>query len=110
MTQNNKVCYFNAIIEYDLSESKMNISLTPELEKFVQEKVSSGMYTSASEVIRESLRLLHTYDDLQTQRVKQLNQAIEVGLQQLTRGEKISMKESYTKMKNKINKIAKENK
>jgi len=36
----------------------MNISLTPELKKFVQNKVTSGMYTSASEVIRESLRLL----------------------------------------------------
>lgn len=44
----------------------MNISLTPELEKFVQDKVNSGMYISASEVICESLRLLHTYDDLQT--------------------------------------------
>jgi antitoxin ParD1/3/4 len=42
----------------------MNISLTPELERFVHDKVDSGMYTSASEVIRESLRLLHTHDDL----------------------------------------------
>ncbi len=37
----------------------MNVSLTPELEKLVQEKVASGLYNSASEVIRESLRLLH---------------------------------------------------
>jgi antitoxin ParD1/3/4 len=88
----------------------MNISLTPELEKFVQEKVNSGMYTSASEVIRESLRLLHTYDDLQTQRINQLNEAIEVGLQQLKSGKKISAKESYNRMKNKIDKIAKANK
>ena len=35
----------------------MNISLTPELEHFVQDKVKSGMYTSASEVIRESLSM-----------------------------------------------------
>ena len=67
----------------------MNISLTPELERFVQNKVESGMYTSASEVIRESLRLLHTHDDLQAQRIKQLNQAIDVGLQQLSSGNKI---------------------
>jgi antitoxin ParD1/3/4 len=88
----------------------MNISLTPELEQFVQDKVNSGMYTSASEVIRESLRLLHTYDDLQTQRINQLNQAIEVGLQQLDRGKKIAAKESYHRLKNKIDKIAKDNK
>lgn len=85
----------------------MNISLTPELEHFVQAKVDSGMYTSASEVVRESLRLLHTYEDLQTQRIKQLNQAIDVGLQQLNAGQKIPATESYAKLKNKINKIAK---
>ncbi len=36
----------------------MNVSLTPELDKFVAEKVDSGRYTSASEVVREALRLL----------------------------------------------------
>jgi antitoxin ParD1/3/4 len=34
----------------------MNISLTPELEKWVQAKVESGLYNNASEVIREALR------------------------------------------------------
>lgn len=85
----------------------MNISLTPELEKFVQNKVSSGMYTSASEVIRESLRLLHTHDDLQAQRIHQLNQAIDIGLQQLNSGKKIPAQESLSRMKDKIEKIAK---
>ena len=88
----------------------MNISLTPELERFVQEKVNSGMYTSASEVIRESLRLLHTHDDLQAQRINQLNQAIDVGLQQLNTGKKISVRDSFDRMKKKIDKIAKEGK
>ncbi len=85
----------------------MNISLTPELEQFVHEKVNSGLYTSASEVIRESLRLLHTYEDLQTQRIKELNSAIAVGMEQLDSNQKIPAKESYTKLKNKIKKIAK---
>jgi putative addiction module CopG family antidote len=35
----------------------MNVSLTPELDQFVAAKVSSGRYTSASEVVREALRL-----------------------------------------------------
>jgi len=35
----------------------MHISLTPELEKRVKEKVDSGLYNNASEVIREALRL-----------------------------------------------------
>ena len=33
----------------------MNVSLTPALEKFVQDKVASGLYNSVSEVIREAI-------------------------------------------------------
>lgn len=101
--------YF-AIIYISNSGKKMNVSLTPELEKFVQDKVSSGMYASASELIHGSLKLLHTHDDLQAQRINQLNQAIEIGLQQLNSGKKIPAKESLDRMKNKIKKIAKESK
>lgn len=36
----------------------MNVSLTPELEKFVEETVATGRYSSASEVVRASLRKL----------------------------------------------------
>lgn len=36
----------------------MNVSLTPELEKYVRRKVGSGLYNNASEVIREALRHL----------------------------------------------------
>ncbi len=42
----------------------MNVSLTPELEQFVQGKVESGLYNNASEVIRESLRLLKEHDEI----------------------------------------------
>jgi putative addiction module CopG family antidote len=42
----------------------MNVSLTPELKKIVAERVSSGRYASASEVIREALRLLEEHDQL----------------------------------------------
>lgn len=40
----------------------MNVSLTPDLERFVREKVESGLYNSASEVVREALRLLVDHD------------------------------------------------
>ena len=84
----------------------MNVSLTPELEKFVHDKIESGLYTSASEVVRESLRLMHTYDDLQKQRIQQLNQAIEVGLSQIDAGKMVSSKDSYERIKKKIEGIA----
>jgi antitoxin ParD1/3/4 len=40
----------------------MNVSLTPDLERFIREKVGSGLYNSASEVVREALRLLVARD------------------------------------------------
>ena len=42
----------------------MNVSLTPELEKYIDEKVESGLYNNASEVVRESLRLLKEHDEI----------------------------------------------
>jgi len=42
----------------------MNVSLTPELERFVGEKVESGLYNNASEVVREGLRLLKEHDEV----------------------------------------------
>jgi antitoxin ParD1/3/4 len=40
----------------------MNVHLTAELEQFVQRKVESGLYGSASEVVHEALRLLARRD------------------------------------------------
>ena len=40
----------------------MNVSLTPELEAYVARKVEGGRYNSASEVVREALRLLEEQD------------------------------------------------
>jgi putative addiction module CopG family antidote len=43
----------------------MNVSLTPDLESLIREKVESGRYNDASEVVREGLRLLDERDRLQ---------------------------------------------
>ncbi len=58
----------------------MNVSLTPELEKWVQSKVESGMYTSASEVMREGLRLLKEQDALKEIRLTELRREIQQGI------------------------------
>lgn len=50
----------------------MNISLTPELEKVIQEKINSGMYNSPTEVIRESLKLLQERDILKANQLNEL--------------------------------------
>jgi len=65
----------------------MNISLTPQLEELVQKKVKSGLYTSASEVVREALRLLEEYDRLRETRIDELRAKVLAGVEQLDRGE-----------------------
>jgi antitoxin ParD1/3/4 len=65
----------------------MNVSLTPELEQLINQKVSTGMYHSASEVIREALRLLKEHDDLRKIRHKELRHEIAIGMDQIKKGE-----------------------
>lgn len=65
----------------------MNVSLTPELERLVNQKVKSGKYTSASEVIREGLRLLAEQDELRRVKLQMLKQEIAEGIESLQRGE-----------------------
>lgn len=65
----------------------MNVSLTPELETMVAEKVKSGLYNSASEVVREGLRLVVEQDQLKQIKLEQLRKELQVGLDQLNRGE-----------------------
>ena len=59
----------------------MNISLTPQLEDMVKGKVSSGRYGSASEVVREALRLLEERDHIQSMRLEELRGEIKKGLE-----------------------------
>lgn len=58
----------------------MNVNLTPQLEELVREKVASGRYTSASEVVREALRLLQDQDQLRSVRLETLRKDIRQGL------------------------------
>ena len=81
----------------------MNVSLTPELEKLVSSKVSSGRYQSASEVIREGLRLLDDQDRLRELHLEEVRRKIQTGLDQLDRGEGIPGEEVYARMKQKSN-------
>jgi antitoxin ParD1/3/4 len=64
----------------------MNVSLTPELEAFVTRKVQSGLYQTASEVIREGLRLLCERDALHQQQLDTLRRDIAVGIEQAEQG------------------------
>ena len=65
----------------------MNVSLTKELENFIGELVASGMYYSASEVVRDGLRLLKEQEALKKMRIEELHVEILRGFEQSQNGE-----------------------
>ncbi len=65
----------------------MNVSLTPQLEMFIKQKLEKGMYNSVSEVVREALRLLEERDALHAMRLEALRSDIGRGIESLDNGE-----------------------
>ncbi|MFP4299351.1 MAG: type II toxin-antitoxin system ParD family antitoxin [Spirulinaceae cyanobacterium] len=65
----------------------MHVSLTPRLEEMVKEKVASGLYNNASEVIREALRLMEQQDRMLDIRSQALRDAVLLGFDQAEQGE-----------------------
>lgn len=65
----------------------MNVSLTPELERFVNAKVDSGRYNSASEVVREALRLLEEHEHARATQQAEFNRELGRRLAALDKGE-----------------------
>ena len=59
----------------------MNVNLSPQLEDMVRQKIASGLYTSASEVVREALRMMEAQDQLSAAKLEQLRQDIREGLE-----------------------------
>jgi antitoxin ParD1/3/4 len=64
----------------------MNVNLTPMLEKLVQDKVEGGSYKSASEVVREALRLLQEKEQIRKLQILESRKKIDASLDSLRRG------------------------
>jgi len=79
----------------------MNVSLTSELEKFVSAKVESGRYNSASEVVREALRLLEEHDRARSVQLAGFNQELGRRLDALDRGQHVSPADARARLKRK---------
>ena len=71
----------------------MHISLTPELEAIIKEKVTSGLYNNASEVIREALRFMKTNEEL----INQMK--LDHLRSKLAEGERDLIEDRYTELK-----------
>jgi len=79
----------------------MNVSLSPELEKFVADKVATGRYNSASEVMREALRLLEDQELSRSVRLEAFNKELERRLEALDRGEFVEPEGVFERLKRK---------
>jgi antitoxin ParD1/3/4 len=77
----------------------VNVSLTPELENWVDERVRSGRYASASEVIREALRLLEVQELAKQRRLVQVREKIDRGLQQIDEGKVVGPAEARARLR-----------
>jgi antitoxin ParD1/3/4 len=82
-------------------KSTITVSLTPELERLVDEKVKSGLYHTVSEVVRDAIRLLVERDKLREMRVASLRREIQVGLDELDRGERVPSDQVFTEIRKK---------
>ena len=65
----------------------MEISLQPELEQFIQEKITSGQYQSVNEAVNAGLKLLMKQELIYQGRFAELRQEIMVGIEASERGE-----------------------
>ena len=65
----------------------MNVNLSSELEKVIQDKVRSGLYKSQSEVVREALRLLVERDESRRAHLDGVREAVSRGFAEAERGE-----------------------
>lgn len=80
----------------------MNISITPELDSFLQSRVKSGRYQTTSEVVREALRLLERHEREREETLTQLKAKLERGAGQAERGELIDGDEVFAELREMI--------
>lgn len=80
------------------TRTTLNVSLTPDLSRFVESRLRSGKYQSASELVREALRLLEGRDQTLPASVQQLKDEIEVGLRQLRQGKGVGGEEFFRRL------------
>jgi len=80
----------------------MNISLKPEEEQLIQEKLKSGKYKTAYDVIVEALSLLEERDKLSQEWLEETKKKVAVGIAQLNQGEGIDGEVVIARLREKL--------
>jgi antitoxin ParD1/3/4 len=74
----------------------MNVTLTPEMDRWLQEKTASGFYQSADEVVREALRLLRDFESVRERLLAALQTDVQRGLDDLANGRSVEWTDAVT--------------
>jgi antitoxin ParD1/3/4 len=82
----------------------MTIQLKPEQEKFIQEKISSGEYRNADDVISQAFKLL----EARKRKIKKLREEIAIGTEQIANGQETDGEIVFARLREKIERIADE--
>lgn len=82
-------------------ELSMSITLNSEQERFIQEKLNSGKYQNAEQIIYEAFQLLEKWEQYQ-QWTKETREKVQVGLAELERGEGLDSEEVIAQMRSRI--------
>lgn len=85
-----------------VNRTTVNISITPELDAFLQSRVQSGRYQTTSEVVREALRLLERQEQDRDDAFLQLKAKLQRGAAQAERGELFDGDEVFDELKEMI--------
>ncbi|WP_337171682.1 type II toxin-antitoxin system ParD family antitoxin [Gemmatimonas aurantiaca] len=80
----------------------LNVSLTPELEEYVASKVDGGTYKSASEVVRDGLRLLQAADESKAEWAAGARARIEHGWQEAQNGQLVDGPAAMERIKSRM--------
>ncbi|MBI1789399.1 MAG: type II toxin-antitoxin system ParD family antitoxin [Acidobacteria bacterium] len=84
------------------NRTTVNVSITPELDRFLQSRVKSGRYQTTSEVVREALRLLERHEREREEVFQQLKAKLERGAAQAERGELLDGDEVFDELREMI--------
>lgn len=85
-----------------INRTTVNVSLTPELDAFLQSRVKSGRYQTTSEVVRDALRLLERQEREREQAVEGLRAKLQRGADQAERGELLDGDEVFEELREMI--------
>ena len=80
----------------------MDITLQPELEQFIQEKITSGQYQSVNEAVNAGLKLLMERELIYQERFAELQQEIMVGIEASQRGEVVDSETVFNSIQAKL--------